>query len=1598
MEYNEDNMFDSPTKTPPSFGSGNSNDRSRLFASAETVFKTNSIDRLDDLTDMDHLESIRGNSGLHFNDSVTTWATEIRSALHQLVTNHNLSDESGDVFTLTSAIVGALECLQTQQSQLTESKEEQKALMNQLRREKDSREEFEARTVDMEEEIDEMKRKQREQAEKTRNDKRKLDLEIINLRDTVSRLEVQKKDVEKEVEGLRERYTKSMQRYMEDLNRLKAQQTQERENMAEKDMKICGDVIKMKRIRDRLTNGGTGPYDSCENFVLTGQDEEALSSSLGMVKNLNITSAAGTQMNESKASGVTITARPSSEVFREGSTIRSEFKNAGLAPDEEAYENEGTSTPRYRDSGSPNREHSLSSSVDMSHLQSEVAAALRGHSNKQDNESVFEASGSFNRQRLEASISEDGFPLMRDGRTLSVQSFETNHEPLFNEFQNANQGGVYTSSQDILRTRESNWSNAFKFSDNQKIDESFEDWNYEDDDNQFQRGQKGFYDVASAASADKKFTDDTQEKGAEADTAGFVPLQLQGMNEEVHQLLEENARLQETKNALNIVKDDLIAKVDQLTNEQEFMREETEALLKSRDELQERLIKMDSEAKRLNAELEKTSKLAERKGSEATISLADELNMTTNGGSISGEKKFTRREVSTLLMERNMYKERYLELQETVRWMGMMQAERSKHPDLLNNSSFNSTTADQRKMSNSGGIWRLFSGLFGSSAQGSPGTGSTNTTKRPSVAGVTALKFDSTSPTVYTAVKATRSQSTTGNRAELDRKRSDRINRKLTPNPIASGDQQTPQAATTSKVHSVEGREDIYGWSVNASLFTPQKSSSASERKRTSTARRQTLAIPEESEVKSSPEKEFIVNQKEISKSLPIPAYSRPLMEKDPSFKQYHFQEDSPGSALYIENLTLQCACSLVLSGGQYSPLLSSSRSLESSLDVTPTLSTPEDLASTFSGRVGNCSIVWLCSSSATCSRVSLYDLSSPAEALSSLTFAHSQILTIHAVPGYSNRLTEVERPAEFAGDTLEAQSENSFDQSSNILDFGKEGGGGSSLSGSDVTATNSTTQDGGLMIELNEAEDHLNDIADDVLNSSGSANGSVSSPKLNGNKTNQLPKCYWPPKVTAERDLLSSSKNPTVWIGCENGNLFVHSAVAEWNKCIHSVRLPSSVNTIDFIEHRVFVGLSGGSVAVFYRDSSTHEWDLHSYQLLDLGKPAHTVRCSVVAPAAADFSHMNLWLGYRNKVHIVDPVDLKIKATISAHVRRESQVRYMAVCGLGVWISIRMESTLKLFHATTHQHLQDINPEASIIRIIGQACRINFLRITSLSCIGNILWIGTNVGVIVTLPVGEESQSAILSSSSRRSSMYRDKGATAKPGGIVRVFNHSEDPTSPNSQQQTATIALTSSQSSERSMTSSSSNSGWEVQLVSNGDSPGKSQTLTPQVQRTANTSLMGPRSPAGGSLLSTISVPYCNLSQMRLSFHAHRHDVKFFVGAKQASVADLQSSMSSTSSSTSADKKSDSAETLHVMSGGRGYIDHRIGDKVDDSEQNVPVVVSSTNANVPSLTLGPSTISGAPNGTSPAPGAGNTRASKQVAKSQRSHIILWKQDLPSE
>merc|ERR1712170_200662 len=66
-----------------------------------------------------------------------------------------------------------------------------------------------------------------------------------------------------------------------------------------------------------------------------------------------------------------------------------------------------------------------------------------------------------------------------------------------------------------------------------------------------------------------------------------------GMGKEVENLIMENNELLATKNALNIVKDDLIAKVDELTGEHEILREEIKSLQTVRAKLQQRVQELE---------------------------------------------------------------------------------------------------------------------------------------------------------------------------------------------------------------------------------------------------------------------------------------------------------------------------------------------------------------------------------------------------------------------------------------------------------------------------------------------------------------------------------------------------------------------------------------------------------------------------------------------------------------------------------------------------------------------------------------------------------------------------------------------------------------------------------------------------------------------------------------------------------------------------------------------------------------------------------------------------------------------------------------------
>ncbi|KAJ8866190.1 hypothetical protein PR048_033714 [Dryococelus australis] len=240
------------------------------------------------------------------------------------------------------------------------------------------------------------------------------------------------------------------------------------------------------------------------------------------------------------------------------------------------------------------------------------------------------------------------------------------------------------------------------------------------------------------------------------------------------------------------------------------------------------------------------------------------------------------------------------------------------------------------------------------------------------------------------------------------------------------------------------------------------------------------------------------------------------------------------------------------------------------------------------------------------------------------------------------------------------------------------------------------------------------------------------------------------------------SSVLPTMWLGSQNGNIYVHSAVAQWRRCLHSVELKDSVLSIVHMQGRVLAALADGTVAVFRRGMDG-QWDLGSYHLVDLGSPLHSIRCMVAV-------HSRIWCGYRNKIHVLNPHSLAVLKSFDAHPRKESQVRQMAWLGDGVWMSIRLDSTLRLYHAHTYQHLQDVDIEPYVSKMLGTGkLGFSFVRITALLISSSRLWIGTGNGVIISVPLSENA-------GSRSSTMSR------VPGGVVRVYADNSSKVTPGS------------------------------------------------------------------------------------------------------------------------------------------------------------------------------------------------------------------------
>ncbi|XP_042886607.1 C-Jun-amino-terminal kinase-interacting protein 4-like isoform X21 [Penaeus japonicus] len=918
-------------------------------------------------------------------------------------------------------------------------------------------------------------------------------------------------------------------------------------------------------------------------------------------------------------------------------------------------------------------------------------------------------------------------------------------------------------------------------------------------------------------------TDSGSEEGGNSPT-------YSGMGKEVENLIMENNELLATKNALNIVKDDLIAKVDELTSEQEILREEIKSLNAVKSRLKLRITELEDEVKKVKEEFEKNAKA--NKSDDEDVPMAQ-------------RKRFTRVEMARVLMERNQYKERFMELQEAVRWTEMIRATR------------NDPNVDKKSKQT---IWKFFSNLFSTSEKPQ---------RKPLPYGN--VRYSPPTHQVTPALETMRQKKLSDHRRKgLEIFDAEFSSEKYQQRRATERREQYRQVR--AHVKKDDGRMQAYGWSLPAK--TGQKAIEGPQAQPKSSA---STHVP-----------------------VPVPVYCRPLMEKEPGMK-------------------IWCAAGVNLTGGRTKDggnIVGAS--VFYSGDTETTEVKPGDEVDKLDMELKEhekdrrdgelleqtlSSLVWICTSTHSISKVTVIDANNPADILESFHVCSSHLLCIASVPGAKESDYSVDEDLNKLVEESQLNGGGATEDTGASEGKSKEEGSGPSMgtlsfiscaAGSDTGAPDSPSEKEPEEIKpvLRKETITCTDPEQDadraeVMENSGEEE--VPPRRLlkepEGVVKDGVEEAQPTPDTSVVNEEVEkmSSVLATMWLGSQSGSIYVHSAVRQWKRCLHSIKLKDSVLAIVHIKGRVLAALADGTVAIFHRQGDG-QWDLTNYHLLDLGKPHHSIRCMHVV-------HNKVWCGYRNKIHVVDPRIMNVEKSFDAHPRKESQVRQMAWIGDGVWVSIRLDSTLRLYHAHTHQHLQDVDIEPYVSKMLGTGkLGFSFVRITALLISSNRLWIGTGNGVIISVPLSESANPRPVTSGSG------SEGGTPGSGGGMRV------PTSAGASG--AVVGVGGSSGGARMP-------GAVIRVYSD-----VKDQLTP------------------GSF-----IPYCSMAQAQLSFHGHRDAVKFFVAVPGSGGYNALTATPPVSAVPAITDKEQSEEDVErkpksmlVISGGEGYIDFRIADEREE------------------------------------------------------------------
>lgn len=222
-----------------------------------------------------------------------------------------------------------------------------------------------------------------------------------------------------------------------------------------------------------------------------------------------------------------------------------------------------------------------------------------------------------------------------------------------------------------------------------------------------------------------------------------------------------------------------------------------------------------------------------------------------------------------------------------------------------------------------------------------------------------------------------------------------------------------------------------------------------------------------------------------------------------------------------------------------------------------------------------------------------------------------------------------------------------------------------------------------------------------------------------------------------------------TIWMGTDSNKILIYAANfpelipnkkilkdTDEIRQLAVVQVPDQVTQIVYHPDGVFVSLKNGHLLILRRRNNG-DWNLKDSQTIVINADAESI--SSVVPISN-----SIYLASGRKINVLTSNTGELSKTFEIESIASSSngaINLMTHSGIGLWVSVKQSSVISLYHTETFKHLQDINIAANVLRVTssqfkGESTNNSTICVTALVASRGLLWVGTNVGISLTIPL----------------------------------------------------------------------------------------------------------------------------------------------------------------------------------------------------------------------------------------------------------------------